>query len=90
MNDTPRIHELIQTEIANACLSLKKFEIPQKYILVAPFTSANNMLTPKMSIRRHKVIAEYMDVLEPLYNSNASSKKKDDDQDHEQQQQAAA
>jgi len=66
IND-PRVQELIDTEIKATCYKLKKFEIPQKWAAVAPFTAANNMLTPKMSIRRHRVIHTYEDVIAHLY-----------------------
>jgi hypothetical protein len=32
-----------------------------------PFTAANNMVTPKMSIRRHVVVKPYEDVISDLY-----------------------
>lgn len=62
-----RVKALIDGEIDANCRDLKKFEIPTKWSLVAPFTAANNMLTPKMSIRRHKVIETYQDVIAHLY-----------------------
>lgn len=62
-----KVKALIDTEIAAGCYKLKKFEIPTKWAFVAPFTAANNMLTPKMSIRRHKVIEAYQDVIGTLY-----------------------
>ena len=62
-----RVKKLIDSEISNMCSRLKKFEIPQKWAFVAPFTAANNMLTPKMSIRRHKVISFYADAIRHLY-----------------------
>jgi len=63
----PRVAELMDHAIEQNCAGLKKFEIPQKWALVPPFTAANNMLTPKMSIRRHIVITTYADVLGKLY-----------------------
>jgi long-chain acyl-CoA synthetase len=62
-----RVKSLIDSEIRMTCARLKKFEIPQEWALVAPFTAANNMLTPKMSIRRHKVIHAYGDVISRMY-----------------------
>jgi long-chain acyl-CoA synthetase len=62
-----RVKSLIDSEIAHHCWRLKKFEVPQKWAFVAPFTAANNMLTPKMSIRRHKVIHTYEDLIASLY-----------------------
>lgn len=62
-----RVKSLIDAEIAANCWRLKKFEVPTKWAFVAPFTAANNMLTPKMSIRRHKVIQTYSDIIASLY-----------------------
>lgn len=65
----PRVKRLIDNEIQTTCAGkLKKFEVPQDWAMVAPFTAANNMLTPKMSIRRHMVIKTYEDVIAGLYN----------------------
>jgi long-chain acyl-CoA synthetase len=66
----PRVVQLIDTEIAQSCYRLKKFEIPTKWAFVAPFTAANNMVTPKLSIRRHKVMQAYEDVISHLYGDD--------------------
>jgi len=65
-----RVKALISDDIAEKCSKLKKFEIPQDFAFVAPFTAANNMLTPKMSIRRHMVIREYGDVISAMYDDD--------------------
>jgi long-chain acyl-CoA synthetase len=62
-----RVQELIDSEIEAGCRYLKKFEVPQAWAFVAPFTAANEMLTPKMSIRRHKVIQAYGEVISGMY-----------------------
>ena len=62
-----RVKALIDSEINMTCARLKKFEVPQEWAFVAPFTAANNMLTPKMSIRRHKVIQAYADIISHMY-----------------------
>eukprot|EP00804_Cyclotella_cryptica_P013704 CCRYP_016132-RC/>CCRYP_016132-RC protein AED:0.28 eAED:0.28 QI:348/1/1/1/1/1/11/531/685 len=49
-----RVKGLINAEIKLNCYKIKKFEIPKAWACVAPFTAANNMVTPKMSIRRRK------------------------------------
>jgi len=61
------VKDLIDADIKVKCHNLKKFEIPQQWSIVAPFTSANNMLTPKMSIRRHEVIRVYKDIIASMY-----------------------
>ena len=63
-----RVKGLIKGDIDAQCKQLKKFEIPREFAFVAPFTAANNMLTPKMSIRRHMVIRAYDDVIDDLYH----------------------
>jgi long-chain acyl-CoA synthetase len=62
-----RVRELIHSEIKSNTSGLKKFEVPLDFTFVAPFTAANNMLTPKMSIRRHMVIRAYEDEIANMY-----------------------
>jgi long-chain acyl-CoA synthetase len=65
------VKTLIDKEIhMSAAGKLKKFEIPQKWAVVAPFTAANNMLTPKMSVRRHVVVKAYENVIQGLYDDD--------------------
>jgi long-chain acyl-CoA synthetase len=75
-----RVKELIDAEIQMSCYNMKKFEIPTKWAFVAPFTVANDMLTPKMSIRRHKVQQAYQDLIDDIYGAeletDASKKEK--------------
>lgn len=70
-----RVKELIDAEIQMSCYNCKKFEIPTKFAFVAPFTVANDMLTPKMSIRRHKVQQTYADLIDSLYDGEFESAK---------------
>ncbi len=66
MNDE-RVPSLLAADIAEKCKGLKKFEIPRNFACVAPFTAANNMITPKMSIRRHVVMDAYEDLIDSMY-----------------------
>ena len=50
--------------------------------IVAPFTAANGMLTPKMSIRRHKVIQFYDDIIDRMYNDGRLSSDVDYELNH--------
>ena len=61
------VRGLIDEEIRVNAYKLKKYEVPQSWAFVAPFTAANNMLTPKMSIRRKHVIETYADIIGSLY-----------------------
>lgn len=72
-----RVKDLIDGDIKKTCARLKKFEIPQNWAFVAPFTAANNMLTPKMSIRRHMVMKAYADILSGLYDDESTKKAPD-------------
>jgi len=65
-----RVQALIDTDIVKKCSGLKKYEIPREWAFVAPFTASNNMLTPKMSIRRHIVVKEYEDVIAQMYGND--------------------
>ena len=40
---------LLSAEIKLNCYNIKKFEVPVAFLVVAPFTAANNMVTPKVS-----------------------------------------
>jgi long-chain acyl-CoA synthetase len=62
-----RVKGLIDEEIRQSCSKIKKFEVPKEWAFVAPFTVANNMLTPKMSVRRHNVVDAYSEVIAHLY-----------------------
>lgn len=66
-----RVHKFVMEDIESKCSNTKKFERPKDFAFVAPFTAANNMLTPKMSIRRHMVIREYNDVIAAMYNDGS-------------------
>jgi len=58
---------LIASELQSSTAHFKNFEVPTKWIVVSPFTLANSMLTPKMSIRRHIVIKNHKDAIDSLY-----------------------
>lgn len=62
-----RVRALIDAELEKQCTKLKKFEVPKAWAFVPAFTAANQMLTPKMSIRRHKVIHTYGDIISHMY-----------------------
>jgi len=64
------VKRLINGEIESHTARLKKFEVPQDWTFVAPFTAANNMLTPKMSIRRHMVMRTYEDLISRMYGDD--------------------
>mmetsp|Transcript_15704 Transcript_15704/g.28479 ORF Transcript_15704/g.28479 Transcript_15704/m.28479 type:complete len:713 (+) Transcript_15704:214-2352(+) len=65
-----RVKGLISAEIKLNCYNIKKIEVPMAFLIVSPFTAANNMVTPKMSIRRHVVMKSYEDMISDLYDGN--------------------
>ena len=67
------VRGLIDEEIKINAYKLKKYEVPQSWSFVAPFTVANNMLTPKMSIRRMNVIKHYEDIIGYMYGDDGFS-----------------
>jgi len=69
------IRGLIDEEIRVGTYKLKKYEVPMAWAFVAPFTASNNMLTPKMSIRRKHVIETYADIIGSLYGDIVDDEK---------------
>jgi long-chain acyl-CoA synthetase len=64
----PQCHARIGEEIARYSKSWKGYEKVQKWaLLTEDFTTENNLLTPKMSVKRRNVIAAYTDIIESLY-----------------------
>ena len=85
-----RVRFLLDAEITAHCYKVKKFEIPTRWAIVAPFTAENNMLTPKMSVRRHKVIETYQDIIDNLYHDgHGTTAAAQPAQDGDQEKQAA-
>jgi len=72
-----RVKDLIDAQLEMSCYNFKKFEIPTKWAFVEPFTAANEMLTPKMSIRKHKVVQAYKHVLDELYEGGLTTEASD-------------
>jgi long-chain acyl-CoA synthetase len=73
MANSNRVRGLISEEIKLNCYGIKKFEVPAAFAFVAPFTAANYMVTPKMSIRRHVVVKTYEDVISDLYERRVNN-----------------
>ena len=71
--NSKEVRGLIDEEIMLNTYKLKKYEIPKSWAFVAPFTAANNMLTPKMSIRRNVVIKHYGDIVGHMYGDDLAN-----------------
>lgn len=70
------VRGLIDEEIRVNSYKLKKYEVPHQWAFVAPFTAANNMLTPKMSIRRKHVITYYENIIRDMYGDDVQKEEK--------------
>ena len=63
------VQKLLSSEVAQASTTMKNFEAPRKWMyLTEPFTPDNQMLTPKMSLRRNNVLKVYSDLLRDIYD----------------------
>lgn len=66
----PKVVDLLHEEVRSTldAQGVKKYEQPRKLLLIAePFSAANEMLTPKLSIRKPNVIKAYKADLDALY-----------------------
>jgi long-chain acyl-CoA synthetase len=64
----PAVQQLITQELAHYSADFKGFERPSKFALITEdFTVENGMLTPKLSLKRRKVLEKYGSLLESLY-----------------------
>ena len=72
------VRGLIDEEIKVNTYRLKKYEVPKSWAFVAPFTAQNNMLTPKMSIRRKVVIQQYGDIIGHMYGDEETDSSSDE------------
>jgi long-chain acyl-CoA synthetase len=70
LQSNPDVLKLMEAEIQSNSKSLKKFEVPQKFHFVNSFTVENQMLTPKMSVRRHVAITTYCDEIGAMYGDS--------------------
>lgn len=60
--------QLFQSEIAHASSTMKSFErVAQWAPVVEPFSQQNNMITPKMSMKRNVIVKEYGHLIEGMY-----------------------
>lgn len=64
----PEVKALIRREVERYSKSFKGYERPVDFLLTTEdFTTENGMLTPKLSLKRHNVLAKYGSALEALY-----------------------
>lgn len=73
----PAVMTLLSTEIEAAINVLKSYERPQRFeVIQEAFSQENQMLTPKMSIRRANVLKAYGDRVEAMYAGTGGFKLK--------------
>lgn len=64
-----KVHAKIGEEITRYGTEFKGYELPKKWaLLVEDFTVANDLMTPKMSIKRNNVMKKYQALIDSLYN----------------------
>ena len=62
------VHALIGRELEKAASEFKGYEKPKRWaLLTEEFTTENDLLTPKMSVKRRNVLARYQSSIEALY-----------------------
>jgi long-chain acyl-CoA synthetase len=68
----PKVRALYEAEIKRVCKenehSIKGYEVPRNFALIdEEWTVENGMLTPKMSLKRRKVMEKYGDLINSLF-----------------------
>jgi len=64
----PKLIELIENEVNNACKEMAGYETPRKIlILPEPFSPENGILTPTLKLKRREVHKHFGDMIESLY-----------------------
>ncbi|ATB43979.1 long-chain-fatty-acid--CoA ligase [Cystobacter fuscus] len=64
----PEVQQLYREQIIEFTPGIKNYEKPQHFLLVAEdFTTANDMLTPSLKLKRRSVLKKYGEEVEKLY-----------------------
>jgi long-chain acyl-CoA synthetase len=62
------VRKLFSSELQHVCSTMKSYERPLRWAAIfEPFSQENQMLTPKMSLRRNNVVKAYKDLIDELY-----------------------
>ena len=68
MAQNPQILQRIKKEIDKCNLELGKAENVMKFVLITDeWTQANGFLTPTLKIKRNKVLADYVETINRIY-----------------------
>ena len=66
--EDPEVRKLMEGQVAEHGRAFKGYEHPRKFRLIAEeFSTENDMLTPKMSLKRRNVMKVYGDLIATLY-----------------------
>jgi long-chain acyl-CoA synthetase len=64
----PEVQQLYREQINDFTKDAKGYERPQRFLLISEdFTTANDMLTASLKLKRRSVLARYGDAVEELY-----------------------
>jgi long-chain acyl-CoA synthetase len=64
----PEVQKLYREQVEEHTRSIKGYERPQRFLLIGEdFSTANDMLTPSLKLKRRTVLARYGDAIEELY-----------------------
>jgi len=68
------VKALLSEEVVKASVGLKSYERPHGWVAIPePFSQENQMLTPKMSIRRNNVMKTYGDLILGIYDGKTGT-----------------
>jgi len=67
LNDA-RVRELFAKELKAHSSGFKGFEFVKDFAFIRELTVENGMLTPKMSLKRSKIIEQYGPLIEQMYS----------------------
>lgn len=75
LNQNPKVRELVRDEIAKLSTEWKGYEKPKDFALLSKeFTVEDDLLTPKLSMKRRNIIKRYENDIEKLYAANGAAK----------------
>lgn len=60
-------NKIIQEQITKLSGRMPKYSVPQKFLIVNPFTFEDKLLTAKMSLIRKNILSKYSDQIAKLY-----------------------
>ena len=67
--NSPALHATMKAEVDRVGHTFKGYEKPRKFLLITEdFSTENDMLTPKMSVKRRVVMERYGEALMALYD----------------------